>query len=287
MTYCPVCQSSDNYTPLFDATSIRSDEIFSVGECPNCHAQKILNMPDNLDRYYADTHMRKKLGRIHSALKTILLKKELNRLLKNSNNNRFIDIGGGVGDFARLIHAAGKNVIAVDGAPERPVEIEAIPDIPYFTINYNSDYALNNFTQKGRGTVILRHVLEHIRDPRKFIQTMTGYGFNEFYIVVPNHQCIQSRSFRQYYYFLDPPLHLWFYSPSTLRQLFENLNFQVSAFGYDTIPNIFSSIYRYGLVNGWKKEFCNLLRPQSVLNSLSAPIDFLMPNNVIWGYFRK
>jgi hypothetical protein len=270
----------------FNAQSTRSDEIFSVGTCPDCDVQKVLNVPQDLSPYYFKTYARRGFWQVHASLKKILLRKELGRLLKNSGNVRFIDVGSSSGDFARLIHDSGKDIIAVDAAPERPAEIISATDIPYLTIDYDCG-RIHGFSPLGNRTVILRHLLEHVRAPREFLRALTAYGCNEFYVVVPNHRCRQARFFKPYYAFIDPPLHLWFFSMETLTRLFENLGFERTDAGYDTIPGIVSSIYRYGMIHHWPKGFCRLIRPESPLNSLSVISDLLVPNNVIWAYFKK
>jgi len=283
---CPACSGDHPFKNKFETRSILFNESFTIGVCPSCGLERVLNIPEDLGRYYAGTSMKKRLNKIHSSMKKILLKKELGRLLKSSDkNSTFLDIGCGVGDFTNLISEQGREVIAIDATPERPFNITSKTKIPYHTINYDN-YTIDHFSPLKNGTVILRHVLEHTIDPAEFIQKLISYGVKGFYIVVPNHDCLEARLWGQYYYFLDPPLHLTFFTHQTVKLLLNKCQLNIVESGYDTIPNLVSSVYRYLSLKGCSKNICNLLRPQSVINSLSAPLNIFFPRNVLWVYAK-
>ena len=258
-----------------------------ISECQECGVQTILNKPENLEGYYKNTSMKKRLNSTHSLLKEILLRRELKRIQQVGNEKTtFLDVGCGVGDFAHLMYKKGLKVKAADADPEKPINIRFVEQIPYHTVDYNS-YNIQDLSGSSEGyTAILRHVLEHVKDPSCFIQSLIDYGARWFYIAVPNHHCFEARVFGRHYYFVDPPRHLWFFSSGSLHRLLEKCNLEVISSGFDTIPNVLSSYYRYLKINKFSGKICNLVRPQSVLNSLSAPLNLIFPNNVIWMVAR-
>jgi len=280
--HCPICKKEISHQLLFKTNSIRSDEIFDIGQCTHCELVRVLNIPENLEKYYEGEVMKKKLNCVHASMKRFLLRRELRRILESCDpKSVFLDLGCGVGDFTNLMYENGLKVAAIDSDEKRPVDIETNTNIPYYTFDYSRN-CINGFKNVDNGTVILRHVLEHTTDPVKFINSLISYGVRSFYIVVPNHCCLEAKLFGQYYYFLDPPLHLSFFNELTLGNLLKCCRLETVNSGFDTIPNVISSIYRYLSMKNFPRGFCELLKPQSVINSLSAPLNLLLPNNVIW-----
>ncbi len=283
---CNLCNQQAKSNFVFETPSRQTKEIFQIGECVACGVRKVLNPPKDLSKYYIDTHMRKPNNKLYVFLKQFLLKKELDRIVNFCGPQReFLDIGCGTGDFVKTIYDQGFKVRASDSTLERPVMVKDIKAIDYFQFDY-SNYSIQGMNPMNRGVVILRHVLEHIYSPRLFIQKLISYGITDFYIVVPNHGNLQDRLFGQYYFFYDPPMHLWFFKKPILKQFLEEQGLSIISSGYYTIPNLVSNLYRYLSLKNFPQKLCEIFNPQGIVSAGSAPLDVLMPNNVLWVYAR-
>jgi hypothetical protein len=80
----------------------------------------------------------------------------------------------------------------------------------------------------------------------------------------------------------DPPRHLWHFNHRSLRALCEGLNMTIISHGYDTIPNIIPSLYRFLRLRGVCSRVYNICSPKGVLSSISTPLNPLLPFNVTW-----
>ena len=73
------------------------------------------------------------------------------------------------------------------------------------------------------------HVLEHLHDPRealsKAYQLLKRGGL--LVVAVPNFDSLQARIFRQRWYHLDAPRHLYHFTPHTLKMLLHEVGFKV------------------------------------------------------------
>ena len=285
MTYCEICGEQSHYSPVFDTRSIRSNHsaIFSIGQCQLCGVRKVMNVPPDLSSYYKNDVMKQKPGPVYTALKSIFLQHERDRIIQFYNGQVVLDIGAGIGDLSLVLHKAGINIITVDTHLQAPIMTRHIKDIPYLQIDYDN-YVISNVTPFEHGTAILRHVLEHVIHPERFLKRLVTYGISSFYIVVPNHGSYEERIFGRYNWFYDPPLHLWFFKERALRILLGRLNLAIKAHGYDTIPNILPSIYRFLYLKGLAKPDSKSFDTQGVLNSLCTPLNALLPNNVLWFF---
>lgn len=284
---CCVCGMPKTFNFLFETKNIRAKELFSIGACELCGVKKVLNVPEDINKYYRDCHMKQKTNKVYSFFKEILLKMELKRILKFSGRNTiFLDIGCGIGNLTRLIHKNALKVVAIDADPKRPICVESIMEIPYHTLDFSS-CEINGIHRVDNATVILRHVLEHIIDPEALIKKLMSYGATGFYVVVPNHSSVEDKIFGQYNFYYDPPFHLWFFNKKTLTKFFEKAGLRVVASGYDTIPGMVPSLHRFLMLHNCPKAIGEIFHPQGVFSTLSTPFNFLLPHNVAWVFARQ
>src|SRR5262245_44550752 len=250
---CPICGAAGTWPPRMTLEDLDGDESFSLNQCPGCGVLRTLPVPANLSRYYAaevGQMMVTKQSALHTAARRFLLQRELDRIVPRVQPTTFMDIGCGPGDFAALIHHKGHAVMTFDVQAEPPVFTRDLPGLPHYQIDYDAGDIRGLAPAPGR-VAILRHVLEHVKDPAAFLRRLTGYGAGWFYIAVPNAGCVEQRLFGRAWYLWDPPRPLWHFTPGAFHQLFRTLGFQVLASGRDTIPNIVPSLYRVLRLHRW------------------------------------
>lgn len=281
---CLICGQDVTFRKVLDVRDVVSREAFVVVACPSCGVLRTLPVPADLRPYY-ETDMGEMMkmspSAVHTALKRLLLAAELRRLVDRGDPGTFLDVGCGTGDFASLIYQKGFRVVTVDAAEERPLMIRSIDAIPYHRIDFDR-YEIQGLAPGGRYTVILRHVLEHVKDPRALLRRLIGYGASRCYIVVPNSASLERRLLGRYWNLWDPPRHLWHFDARSLQLVLHGERLRVLKMGYDTIPNLLPSLYRWLRLHqapSWLYEGCS---PKGVLTSLSTPLNALLPRNVLW-----
>jgi SAM-dependent methyltransferase len=208
---CHLCGHDAPITPVYeDLRDVVSRERFAIVRCSGCDVLRTLPVPADLGPYYASElgrAMRQPSSRLRTALKRVMLARELRRITSRVPVSTLVDVGCGAGDFARLAHRRGLRVVAVDSGDERPLAIRDHAAIPYRRIDYES-YAIEGFTGSNSLVVVARHVLEHLKDPPGFLVRMADYGARYVYIAVPNIDCLERRLLGRAWYVFDPPRHL-------------------------------------------------------------------------------
>ncbi len=288
MSPCPICGKGELSKKYLETCDLVTREKFTLIECDFCGVKKTHPVPLDISRYY-DTDvgliMRKNPGMVHLILKSILLRMELSRITKRLKIKNFLDVGCGNGDFSKMLYEAGYKVTAIDSAVEKPIHLRTI-NLPYCIINYD-DYTIKDFQPVQGSLMILRHLLEHIKEPLDFMVRMRSYGAEAFYIVVPDISSLKSKFLGQYNSFLDPPRHIWHFNEKVLKIFFEKLNLEIVACGHDTIPAFVPSLYRFLRITNMPEWLYRIFEPKGSVAALSLPLDWLLPNDIIWFLVKK
>src|SRR5262249_3091102 len=95
---------------------------------------------------------------------------------------------------------------------------------------FGLDVVTGEFTPDGDGfdVVVMRHVLEHTRDPQAQLeaarQRLVPGG--ALILAVPNASGLASRVLGQYWSWYIPPAHIWYFTRPSLRRLLERTQLQ-------------------------------------------------------------
>lgn len=284
---CPICAKGRFDKEVLETRDIVTGDKFKIIECSSCRVKHTYPVPVDISRYYetdiGSAFMRRD-PKVYAFFKNVLLGREMRRLSRLMGPEvEFLDVGCGTGNFSRVIHHGGYKVSAVDSSPERPADLPE--GVAYYMMDYEN-YNIQNIITRER-TVILRHVLEHIKDPVKFLNKLIGYGAGSFYILLPNAESLKGRLLGRYNWQLDPPRHIWHFSRASLAAMSERLGLEMSSFGYETIPTFVASLYRYLRLNGYPEKVYNLVNPKSPASTLSLPLDWLMPGDAMWMILKR
>ena len=112
--------------------------------------------------------------------------------------------------------------------------------------------------------VIMWHVLEHVRDPRDQVRRISELlkpgGF--FGLRVPNVTSFGARVAGQWWPWMCPPAHLWFFSATTLPRLLDACGFEILE--VRTLRGDGNNVYQYALMaaGNWLSEVRRGLRPR-------------------------
>jgi SAM-dependent methyltransferase len=279
---CLICNKEGIFREVINVPDINLVETYSIVECPSCGVKRSMGIPDNVSVLYTGGMYQSSEDRkVIRFLKRCLHRIEIRRLEKTGISILFFDIGCGSGDFSRYLFESGYSVATADAAQARPSDIRDYPEIPYLHIDYNSLVLEEPEMLKGK-TVILRHVLEHIKDPRKFLQRLADYGASYFYIIVPNTAGFSRKLFGRYEGLWGLPFHLWHFDRKSLEIFCQTAGLQVVKSGHETIPVFLYSFHRYLVSKNAPKMIQKIFKPDVFRLLLSLPLEVLSLNNVVY-----
>lgn len=151
--------------------------------------------------------------------------RELAALERLTTGRRILDVGTSYGFFLVAARQRGWETAGVEIAPE-PAE--------YARRTYGLDVRTGTLDTVGLepesfDVVTIRHVLEHVPDPLGMLyqaRTLVRPG-GLVLVAVPNLASLAFRLNGRYWWWIDPPTHLYYFTPRTLRALLERAGLQV------------------------------------------------------------
>ncbi len=280
---CRCCGEPSEAAHALDVASADTGEMFALERCAACGVLRTRPEPADLAPYYATdlaSTMTEPGSRFFSAIRQWQLDRELRRFTGDGDAQTVIDVGCGVGDFVLRLHGRGIPVVAADAASTPPVAL-ARRDVPYVRFDFER-YELDGLRARPPYTIVLRHVLEHVRDPHAFLSSLIRQGARQFYVVVPNAASRERRLLGRHWYLWDPPRHLWHFDRPSLERLCARAGLDTVRGGTDTAPTALASVYRFLCLRGAPGWLYRRFGPSSALTALTAPANLLVAGNVLW-----
>jgi SAM-dependent methyltransferase len=224
---CPVCHGT-RALPRFAVEGVPAPVVV----CQRCGLGRFEPMlaPDEVrsfypDEYYGEPGVKfqpfvERLVRLVGARHIGFLSRGL------SERARVLDVGCGRGvilgplaDRGLEVHGVEVSAAAARGADPR-AEIRIAPQL-----------AQAGYPEAFFDEVVIWHVLEHLADPRSTIEEARRIlkPKGRLIVAVPNFSSIQARWSGAAWFHLDLPRHLYQFPLSALRQLLEDVGFELSA----------------------------------------------------------
>lgn len=267
---CAVCGSSE-FQPIYPVVDHFGGKSFPLGHCTDCDFMylKQAPSPSELPSFYqnmAGSQMRGKGSALFERLRFFLLRKEASIFLKFLTPGALIaDLGAGNGSLLQCAVDQGFEALAVDAYPSSQWNR---PSMQYRQADlHGSLFDPEALRLNGRvpELVIMRHSLEHVFEPDQLIQKLFRLGVKYLWIVVPNCESRITRVFGSYWYLWDPPRHLNFFTPQSLKRLLSSSGYsRTHVDRYFGIDETVTSIYRYLMIR-WRGRL-----PMAVIDFFSA-----------------
>jgi len=225
--------------------------------CTRCGLWRMIDQPDDatlaaayLGTYYGSGR-RKFIGPVAwlvSLAQCARARFVLKRL--KPDRPRILDIGCGNGGFLAVAASMG----AVCEGTEFSHHSAARAAEAGLTVHVTGLEALVSRGERY-DAITLWHVIEHLRDPEETIRCAAALlgPRGALFVSAPNHDSWQSKVFRERWFHLDPPRHLWGFSPKSLAMMIERHGFAIQF-----VTTVSMEQNPYGML-------------QSVLNSLGFP----------------
>jgi 2-polyprenyl-3-methyl-5-hydroxy-6-metoxy-1,4-benzoquinol methylase len=236
---------------------------YYINQCNHCHAFFLAPRPTDslLSQAYSESYY----GTGDDKFTAPLIEKILDRFRAQRaelltsylpGTGTVLDIGCGNGRFLSFVRGKGNFTVygvEMEGrSAQRASRMSSIHFIP-------GPLSEHHFPAKSLDAITLFHVFEHLTEPVQMLDIISQIIKNNGILVIslPNIDSFQSKLFKGNWFHLDPPRHLFFFTPTNLEKILNQREFEL-------LKEIHFSI-----------EYNPFGMQQSILNSLLKKRDVL------------
>jgi hypothetical protein len=289
---CPVCGESRRQPIRELADHITGDRFLAV-TCTSCGVAFLADPPPpaEIGQYYANElgrGMQRDPGRVFSALRSRLIRRDLEKLLRHlPASGLVVDLGTGDGSVAVALDRLGYRVVACDLGPADEWRHR---EIPYVELEPGWEFAEVIEATGPPSALVLRHVLEHVHAPRTLLERARASGVRVVDVTVPNFDSRLRPRLGRSWIFWDPPRHMTYFTPDTLQAAARHAGFEVACLETYGIDELVTSAYRAlalkALGRGDRRarslrRLARVLQPRSVLSGVGSAVAHPLANCVI------
>ncbi|UTW63892.1 class I SAM-dependent methyltransferase [bacterium SCSIO 12741] len=231
-THCPVCDHQHFKPFLAVPDHSVSKEVFELVECSNCGFVFTQNVPseDTIGPYYQSeayiSHSDSKKGvinRVYHRVRQYMLNRKWKLISGLTAHRTLLDIGCGTGYFPDYMQNKGFEVTGVEKDPDARKTCKDLFGLDVL----DPDVFLDKGLGKKFGAITLWHVLEHLHQLNRYLETMHKHLEDDgiLVIAVPNHDSLDAAHYKSDWAAYDVPLHLWHFTPSDIDNLAEKHGF--------------------------------------------------------------
>ena len=249
VTNCNLCHSSE-FRCLFKISDAKTNEEFSILRCRNC-GLVCLNPKLNqqqLEAYYPPQYyLRGSPPKSEKQLRQYQEDK-IKKLEKFKKPGRVLDIGCGIGRFLAIARERGYECYGVESS-----KLASDYAATHLRLNVINGDLLDAGYPRGYFDVItLYHVLEHLSYPKETLMKVREILKEDGILIItaPNFASPEAKIFKDRWFHLDVPRHLYHFTPTSLHRLLNEAGFKVVKTSY------FSREHNYP---GLKYSFYNFL----------------------------
>ncbi|HEY5691816.1 MAG TPA: class I SAM-dependent methyltransferase [Cyclobacteriaceae bacterium] len=262
---CPVCRGTSFRNILTCKDHTFSQEFFTIQECENCQLRLTNPRPDedSIGKFYQSSAYISHSGKSNNIFDLIYLqarKLALRRKFRLINIYKqqgvILDYGCGTGEFLEYMAIQQWRVLGIEPAENARTKANDL------LLKYNGPVkpTLDELSTSKFDVITLWHVLEHIATPDQLLSRLkirlnkNGYLF----VAVPNYKSHDADHYKEHWAGYDVPRHLWHFSQSQMKAIFEAQGFQL----LDKVPLKMDSYYVSLLSEKYKnKARHNIISP--------------------------
>lgn len=260
----PVCIACGASSPqrFFEASDWYLGAVggtFSYVRCTSCGTVMIAPQPSErvLRASYAESYapFNARPG-IVERLGERLAQREASHLASLVEPSRAVlDVGCGTGRFLERLRRAGWRgpMSGIEPAPDVAADAARRLGVRVKTGSIED----MDVAEGSIGTVVLRHVIEHLRDPREALarvrHVLEPGGFA--YVATPDARALAAKVFGRYWHGYDPPRHLFAFTRDGLRTLLGGEGFEVVDERWFFAPQMWTGSLRHALGRGRRPKW--------------------------------
>src|SRR3989344_2218742 len=241
---CNLC-GIDTGKLLFESKDLLygvTNKVFRVVRCTRCSLVYLNPQPEGAEiaTFYPNTYRPYKID-----------DSTISYALPKEPKKNVLDVGCGSGDL--LVNIAKKHpdwaLYGLD-FDARAVHIARSFGFNIFHGSLPHARYENNFFDE----IHMNHVLEHTPNPRETVEEAARIlkDTGELIIITPNFRSLSRIIFRNYWYHIDTPRHLFLFTPKTLRAVLKRAGLKKIKFQFILSPKYF--LQSYALLTKGKKQ---------------------------------
>ncbi len=231
---CDFCGEKD-FKHLFNGSDYLSFSplTFELKMCNRCGLVNLNPRPENIAGYYG-TYRK---GSTKKDIFEFLAPNRIKKIKEFQKSGRVLDVGCGQGGFLNTMLKDGWEIYGVElskDACDFAQETFGLKEI------YNCDLLSLDFPDNFFDIITLWHVLEHLGKPLDTLKKINRMLKEDGLLIIesPDFYSIQSRFFKDKWFNLDLPRHLYQFSPKMVQKYLEKTNFKIIKRDYIVNPRI-------------------------------------------------
>jgi SAM-dependent methyltransferase len=231
--------------------------------------------PECISRFYPDDYAPHQAGSTSTSKN--VRKPDLPRMILDSLNHqsRVLDVGCGKGEFLnRVRQFCHCRVYGIDFSENAVLCAKKQYGLDVF----QGEISAAPFEEKSFDLITAFHFIEHVHDPAKAINKAFTLCKTSGYLVIktPNYYSLCAKLFKDKWYPLDCPRHLYIFSPSNLTTLLEKSGFEVVKVDFETSSKSWLGSLQYVFYgDNFNPRAKNKLRRSSLARVFVSPISHL------------
>jgi ubiquinone/menaquinone biosynthesis C-methylase UbiE len=196
-----------------------------------------------MNRFFPPDYYNQRRDKIAEFVVKLFYQREIRKITKYKKCGKILDLGCGSGDFLILFRQRGWEIYGVDTSENayRLAKNKLKQNV------FNSELRACQFPDCYFDVITLKHVLEHLYDPSRELAEVFRILKDDgiLFLSMPNIDSLQFMVFKEKWFAIDCPRHLFHYSPRTVTTLLEKNNFKVLEITYplfDSPMDLFHSL---------------------------------------------
>ena len=263
-TKCPVCESTNINEFIKSNDFSTSHEDYTIYKCNDCSFAFTQDVPDedSIGVYYKSedyvSHSDTKKGlffKLYHTVRNYMLKSKQKTVEKISakKSGNLLDIGTGTGYFINQMKTGGWSVTGI----EQDADARNFGK-SHFGLDVFDKDKLFEFNENTFDVITMWHVLEHIHRYDEYLTQIKKIlkPDGKLIIAVPNYTSKDAKHYKEYWAAYDLPIHLWHFSPQSIKILLDKYNFNLIK--KKGMP--FDSFYVSILSEKYKKSLLGLIK---------------------------
>jgi SAM-dependent methyltransferase len=279
---CAACGSTSS-KPAFEASDWYLAEVcdwFPYRRCEGCGTVFMHPQVDDatLAKAYSSSY-----GPYNAAPSIVerlgerIAQREANRLAAIADpSTALLDVGCGRGVFLRRLRRAGwqGSLSGLELDPDVAALAQEEVGVPV-AAGTLEDVALE---PGAVGTVVMRHVIEHVRNPRAALERVADAlaPGGTLYLATPDGRALAASVFGRYWHGYDPPRHLFAFTSAGIRNMLADTGFTLLQESWDFAPQMWTGSLRHVLSGrgerwrSWGRWLAHDLNPLVAVPSVAA-----------------